>query len=296
MGDGKKDLKGRGRARWAGLFLFFSLAAGLAPRAFAADANQLYRDAVKLYEKGDYDKALKGFLKVMRQDPANAEAREYMLRCSQKIVETKLGGQAADTVEKEIDAEKEVQKLSPQTLPALSEDYVKPIKPSAATPAPVGEPAFSTPATSSGAATGEPSAASSIDQDIRNAASPTNARDLLAERSALTDDLRRRYLGKGNIVDVAESGGRLEVTFYLNRLFLPLSDTLRPDAYAVLDDIRALVQSKPKRTVAFTSVDNVSPAVRQTMADLSVRRTNVVFSYLLYASYALEADATDAPR
>src|SRR5688572_17811825 len=92
------------------LALFLALAA--AP-ARAMDSNQLYRDAIKLYEKGDYDKALKGFLKVMRLDPSHAEAREYMLRCSQKIVEAKLGGEAAQGVEKEIEAEKQVQELVP---------------------------------------------------------------------------------------------------------------------------------------------------------------------------------------
>jgi hypothetical protein len=235
----------------------------------AADPVQLYRDAIKLYEKGDYDQALKGFLRVMKLDPSNAEAREYMLRCSQKIVEIKLGGDAADLVEKEVEAEKHLQDLAPDAPPALSEDYITPILPESAG----GLPAQAAPAAAAGAAGNLPAASRS----------PSNARDLLAERSALTDDLRRRYLGKGNIIDVAETGGRLEVTFYLNRLFLPLSDALRPESYAILGDVVRLVQSNPKRMVSFLSVDNVSPAVRNTMADLSVRRTNAVFSYVLSA-------------
>lgn len=266
--------------------LFFLLLAAqlavLAPSLRAADTNDMYRESIKLYEKGDYDKALKGFLKVMRMDPSNAEAREYMLRCSQKIVETKLGSQTADIVEQEIDAEKQVQELSPDAPPALSEEYLTPILPEA--------PAAAMPAApAADAAAGTAASTASMEQDIRAAAAalpPVNARDLLSERNALTDDLRRRYLGKGNIIDVAEAGGNLDVTFYMNRLFLPLSDSLRPESYAVLNDIARLVQANPKRTVTFVSVDNVSPAIRNTMADLSVRRTNVVFSYLLHTSFA----------
>lgn len=267
MGSVMKCLKGIG--------LFILLVAAVP--AFSADTNLMYRDAIKLYEKGDYDKALKGFLRVMKLDPSNAEAREYMLRCSQKIVETKLGGQAADVVEKEIDAEKQIQDLAPDAPPALSQEYLTPIMPSL--PAAVPAPAAASPASAKSAA---------MDDAIRAAAAalPANARDLLAERGALTDDLRRRYLGKGSIVDVAESGGQLDVTFYMNRLFLPLSDVLRPESFTLLNDVALLVQENPKRTVTFQSVDNVSPAVRQTMADLSIRRTNVVFSYLLYAAFA----------
>ena len=242
----------------------------------AVDTNRFYRDAVKLYEKGDYDQAMKGFLKVMRVDPSNAEAREYMLRCSQKIVETRLGGEAAETTQKEIEADKRMQEVAPEAPPSLPEDYLAPIKP--VEPAP--------------AASAAPSPAgprSSVAADIREEAArnPSNARDLLAERGALTDDLRRRYLGRGNVVDVVRAGGRLEVTFYLNRIFLPLSDDLRPESFAVLNDVRDLILSNPRRTVSFTSVDNVSPAVRNTMADLSVRRTNVVFSYVMRAVFGV---------
>ena len=270
----------KNRSRWA--FLLWAvlvLPSAFAAPARAADSNQLFRDAIKLYEKGDYDRALKGFLKVMRLDPSHAEAREYMLRCSQKIVETKLGGQAADTVVKEIEAEKQIEKVSPEAPPALSEDYLKPILPQA--------PAAAAPAA---APESKGKGSTELDHAVQAAAAeaaPPNARDLLAERSALTDDLRRRYLGKGNVVDVYQAGGRLEVTFYMNRLFLPLSDVLRPEAFSVLNDIRDLIKGNGRQRVSFTSVDNVSPAVRNTMADLPIRRTNVVFSYLMYASYAV---------
>jgi outer membrane protein OmpA-like peptidoglycan-associated protein len=282
-GEGKRENVGRKIAK----LLFALSAAGLlfagpSLRAASVDTNRFYQDAIKLYEKGDYEKALKGFLKVMRLDPSNAEAREYMLRCSQKIVETKLGGEAAETVEKEIETDKQIQVVSPEAPPALSQEYLTPIIPAAAV----------LPAVSSAPASAAGNA--SMDRYIQDAAAemPSNARDLLAERGALTDDLRRRYLGKGNVVDVSQSGGRLEVTFYLNRLFLPLSDSLRPESFSVLNDIRDLVKSNPRQAVSFTSVDNISPAIRNTMADLSVRRTNVVFSYLLHSVFAAASPAT----
>jgi len=251
----------------------------------AADANRFYRDAVKLYEKGDYDQALKSFLKVMRLDPSNAEAREYMLRCSQKIVETRLGGEAAETSQKEIEAEKAMEKVAPEAPPALSEEYLAPIKPVEPVPA---APAAAVPGGPSAAGAQSAVAAEVREEAARN---PSNARDLLTERGALTDDLRRRFLGRGNVVDVVQAGGRLEVTFYLNRIFLPLSDDLRPESFSVLNDVRDLILSHPRRTVSFTSVDNVSPAVRNTMADLSVRRTNVVFSYVMRAVFGVPPTA-----
>jgi hypothetical protein len=271
------------------LAAFLLLGAGVPARA--ADINDLFRGAMKQYEMGDYEKALKGFVKVMRLDPNNSIAREYMLRCSQRIVETKLGGQASETADREAAVEKQIKEMD--GAPAVA----SPSEVLGDAPEGTSVPAASLPSSTPSSLSdmpAEPSAAGSatavLDQDalIQDAASalPRNAQDIIAERNALTDDLRRRYLGKGSIVDVEEKGGRLAVTFYMNRLFFPLTDTLRPDAYSVLEDIRGMITADPKRTVTFTSVDNVSPAVRHTMADLSARRTNVVFSTLLYAAFA----------
>ncbi len=239
--------------------------------AYAADINELRRMAFKYYERGAYDKALKHFVKILRSDPNNAEAREYMLRCSQKIVETKLGTQAADTLEQEIDVQKQIQE---EVIPNISTHTpVFAIEKEVSDEKPDGDEL-----TYQGKAI-----------DIKELGlgppQPSNARSLLEQRNALTDEFRRRYLGKGKVVDLQEKGNRLEITFYMNRLFLPFSDTLRREAYPILDNVLAKIQEYQHGRVTMRAVDNISPAVRHTMADLPSRRCTVIYSYLLYSSY-----------
>lgn len=319
-----------------GLCLLFILILSpwlLAPAARAADPNQLTQKALKLYEKGEYDKALKIFVKVLQINPEASIAREYMLRCSQKIVEKKLGTGTAETVEREINVERQIQEIASSTETSLS-PHVRPelMKPPQdapitiplieAKPEAAAAPAASSPLPASAPAPGEaePAAPGSEDASLSPEAAtalpgmkdwqgyssapdagasaelappepapapaeaPT-ARDLLLQRETLTDELRRRFLGREDIVQIKENGDKLEITFFLNRLFMPYSDTLRSDAYPVLDQVIAMLKTDPKRKIIFRAVDSASPAVQKSMADLPARRTTVIFSYLIYTSY-----------
>ncbi|HOW28297.1 MAG TPA: hypothetical protein PK876_07335 [Elusimicrobiota bacterium] len=88
----------------------------------AADVNKLTQTAMKYYEKGQYNKAMKTFLKIRQVDPNNEVAREYLMLCSQKIVEQKLGEKKAKEVTQEIGMDKQIEQMSPtETLPPAAE-------------------------------------------------------------------------------------------------------------------------------------------------------------------------------
>ena len=320
--------------RWAAVFLAGGLLF-LAPTLPAAEMNRVIHNAMKLYEKGNYDKALKQFIKVLKSDPNNSMAREYMLLCSQKIVETKLGPSTAETVEKKINVAKQLQEIntaepSPLTGAGLGipgadsdlsakKDVLSPLEAifakaaeasppppvddvvdnvpepdaapiselpgmEAATTAPAPTPA-GLDAAAPGTALAAPAAsASAAPAPTSSPSSPTNAQDILRHRQGLADDLRRRHLGTENIVQLEAHRGHLEVNLFLDRLFLPLSDILRDDAYVILDHVIFEIRRDVKRRVSFKAVDTTSPAVRSSLPQLTSKRCTVVFSYLLYRS------------
>jgi tetratricopeptide (TPR) repeat protein len=251
--------RGLGGRAAAGLALFFLLAAAApVPRSWAADTNRLLQNALKLYEKGDYERAMKEFGKVVEQDPTNAMAREYRMLCSKKIVEKKLGKEDAQLVEKEVAAELRAQELAaaqprqPKTDPFAFLDN-------------------------------EPEDELA---DLANPAeSPREAKDILQQRESVADQLRRRHLGMENIVQLDESRGQVLVTLFMNRLFLPYSDVLRDDALIVLEHVTTQLRRNPKRKVVLKAVDAGSPAAQSAFPDLSSRRCTVVFSHLVYATY-----------
>lgn len=254
----------------AGLLLAL---AGTTP-SWAADVNKLLRNAMKFYEKGDYDKAIKQFVKVLEVDPNHSMAREYMMLCSQKIVEKKLGAQTAEAVEKEVAVEKQIQGMSfAGEPPAADEGQADGLE----------EPA-----------TPEIPPADNIDFKALLAsaadAQPTEARDILQQREAVSDELRRRHLGTENIVQIEEDRGQFEVTFYMNRLFLPYTDTLRDEAYPVLNHVTARIRTNMGRKVVFKAVDATSQAVQTAMPDLSNKRSTALFAYLLYNAYRPDSD------
>ncbi len=240
----------------------FWLAAGSSP-AWAADVNRLLRDAMKFYERGNYDKAMKQFIKVLEMDPDQSMAREYMMLCSQKIVEQKLGTPASETVEKQVAVEKQIQEMGLElksTTTANAYDYEDDIS-----TAPI--------------AMDLPSVLASAP------AQPTEATDIMMQRDNVSEELRRRNLGIGNIVELSESGGEIEATFYMNRLFLPYSEVLRDEAFPVLNHVIARIKAMPQRKVVFKAVDLPSAQIQNAMPELSNRRCVTLFSYLLYSTY-----------
>jgi hypothetical protein len=376
--------------RWLSVLLLAGLVhgPGAAVRSWAADPNKMIQAGLKLYEKGNYDKALKQFVKTLRLDPNNSVAREYMLLCSQKIVEARLGTSVAETVEKEINVEKQIQELNaaaqeasappPAAAPAVDTDaafaraLAEPALP--AVPEPDAEPAPEVPAAAAAAATpeipnppdwlleeakrmgvavpgaaaaapggepvpdsaaiaalpgmervrepAEPATSSALTAPVESILSPaapapvpdnwalpatpsavkaplpvaapavaaaavlstTGAAELIQRRDALAEELRRRHLGLENVVELEERGGRLEVTFFMNRLFLPYSDVLRDDAYPILAHVIDRMKAVAGRDVAFQAVDSATSENRRTMPDLSSKRCAVLFSYLVYNS------------
>lgn len=249
------------------LFIFlaasgFWLTAGTST-AWAADINKLLRDAMKFYEKGNYDKAMKQFIKVLERDPDQSMAREYMMLCSQKIVEQKLGTPTSETVEKQVAVEKQIQEMGLEnktsTPTANTYDYEEII-----TTAP---------------AMGLNAVIAALP------AQPNEATDIMAQRDNVSEELRRRNLGIGNIVELSESGGQIEATFYMNRLFLPYSEVLRDEAFPVLNHVIARIKAMPQRKVAFKAVDLPSAQIQSAMPELSNRRCITLFSYLLYSTY-----------
>jgi hypothetical protein len=114
---------------------------------------------------------------------------------------------------------------------------------------------------------------------------PNEATDIMSQRDSVSEELRRRSLGIGNIVELSESGGEIEATFYMNRLFLPYSEVLRDEAFPVLNHVIARIKALPQRKVVFKAVDLPSAQIQSAMPELSNRRCITLFSYLLYSTY-----------
>ena len=86
------------------LFLFFSFMvpkteAALDPAADPVVVELHYQNGIKFYKRGLYDKATEEFEKTLKLDPANAEAKDYLLKLKnqqgqEKIVDGKLSKDA----------------------------------------------------------------------------------------------------------------------------------------------------------------------------------------------------------
>jgi hypothetical protein len=73
------------------------------------------------------------------------------------------------------------------------------------------------------------------------------------------------------------------VIAFLNRLFLPFSDALAPDAIPALERTARDLRTREGVTVVFRAVDSLTPAVRHQMLDLPARRAVILFSYLMHS-------------
>jgi len=244
------------------LLLSFLLAALAGGPLRAEDTNRMMERGLKYYEKGDYDRALKDFLRVLELEPNHATAREMQMMATQKKMQKELGKEKADIVEKEVAVEKQIQQIR------------------ANEPAPVAKDIFDYPTT--------PSEEGELTGLDKVPTTPSQAQDIVKQRESVAENLRRRHLGTDNIVQLEEKRGQMVVTLFMNRLFLPYSDVLRDDGLVVLEHVVTQLRNNPKRQVILKAVDASSPLSQKSMPTLAARRCNVVFSHLIYSTYRPE--------
>jgi len=277
------------RKRLCGLFFALLLGIGvpaLIPlNANAASPNKMISTGLKYYEKGDYAKALKIFVKVLNLDPSNVIAREYMLLCSKKIVREKLGRDVAETAEKEMAIDKIIHDaLNTETDPKteFDNDEFWEIKPPGIDPLSgidnYGQPIFSSTATRTGAYY-QPGVVPNQNGNT-GSLNPENAEALLQQLEILAIQLRPR-LEMAQAIQYDKAKGRMIVNIYLNRLFLPHSDVLRFEAYSTLNKVRKKLGKNTNKKFVFNAVDSFNPLSKEVKPDLSAQRCAVVFSYLL---------------
>jgi hypothetical protein len=235
----------------------------------AADATQLTEKGIRLYEKGEYSKALRVFLKVKKSDPNSPVAREYINRCTGKMVEA----------QKEIRLREAIQKGESSSATILPKDPV---------------PAWTVPS-SRPTSRGVKSKKSKKNDRKGTAVLPYSvyeqnrtAPSFFTSRDHLADGYRNKIL-EGPAIELVRKGKNVEVVAFMNRLFLPFSDSLAPDAIPDIQKVSWELHSNPGKTTLFRAVDSLTPAVRHQMLDLPARRVSILFSVLLQASVGVSS-------
>ncbi|MBL0350576.1 MAG: hypothetical protein IPP68_09410 [Elusimicrobia bacterium] len=248
-------------------FLGLCLGSATIPARAADDVAQMMDSAIKLYDQGNYKKAMRLFLNVINADPNNADAKEYRNRCMDKIVEGELG----------------VRVEKPSKVPNLPGPGLR--APGAA-PTPGAPRSIRTfrPQFRPGPRTAGTAKGKGKKPTTTVAADKPTAKDILAQRDALVEDYRRKVLGKESPVWLDDKRNEIEVVLYMNRIFLPMTDQLTTDSYPMLEAAAAEIRANPKKAVFLRAVDNMSPAVRHTMIDLPARRSAIVFSYFVHST------------
>ncbi|MBL0058052.1 MAG: hypothetical protein IPP35_02820 [Elusimicrobia bacterium] len=254
------------RRHWffVGTLLFLAATRGFPARA--ADTNALLEQGTKLYEKGQYDKALRIFVKVKKEDPSNAVAREYISRCTGKIVEQETGARLNRAVKR-------------AEAPSATIESNDPMPSWAITPGRAKSPGAH-PGLPSGKRGGKRSAPL---PDFLTPVEKTTSK-LLIQQEQLRDQYKNRIL-EGSPLTFKRSGKQLEVVAFLNRLFLPFSDALAPDAIPELERVARELETGHHTSVVLRAVDSLTPAVRHQMLDLPARRAAILFSYFAHASF-----------
>jgi hypothetical protein len=64
----------------------------------AMDVSALMDQGKAQFDKGDYNRALQTFLKLKKEDPANPMAREYISKCTGKIMEAEKAARVKHSV------------------------------------------------------------------------------------------------------------------------------------------------------------------------------------------------------
>jgi|GEM_PF-4669169 len=247
------------KKHWFLVFLFFLSPLG---SVRAADVTQVLNEGTLLYEKGYYDKALRVFMKAKTLDPSNRLAREYISRCTERIVEKETGERLKKAVIRSeaasatVDEKEEIPRWA-QPAKVLKTDTDKPSvrkKPGRVEPVTPGV--------------------------VLNRSS--GASEATRMRAELVQSYQDRVL-EGNAIELTQRGGHAEITVFLNRVFLPLSDTLAPDAVVSLENTaRQLRKGKPT-TVVLRGADSLTPAIRHQMINLPSRRAAILFAYFTHA-------------
>ncbi len=198
-------MKPRPAALLAGAALMFLAGA---PVARASSSRAAMESALASFESGNYDLALSQFREVLRKDPGNAEAREYLTRCARSagredVNEEKTGSETAGL---------------------------------------------------------------------------ENARGLLRQRAELKEENDKRSSGRGQRLGLRRTGFKTEVTFFLDRLFLPNGETLTPQAFEDLVWLAAEIRRNPRRTIVLRAAE---PVAESPGADLAALRAAALFTHLL---------------
>lgn len=256
----------------------FLFGTGTVPARAADDVAQMMDSAMKLYEQGNYKKAMRLFLNVINADPNNADAKEFRNRCMDKIVEGELGVR--------VDKPSKVPNLPGPGLRAPGAA----VTPGAPRSIRTFRPQFRPGPRVAGNAKGK-----GKKPVTTVAADKPTAKDILAQRDALVEDYRRKVLGKESPVWLDDKRNEIEVVLYMNRIFLPMTDQLTTDSYPMLEAAAAEIRANPKKAVFLRAVDNMSPAVRHTMIDLPARRSAIVFSYFVHSTLGDKRPAEASP-
>ncbi len=245
---------------WIGAVLFL-----FGAPAWAVDVSALIDQGKAQYDKGDYGKSLQTFLKLKKEDPANSTAREYISKCTEKIMEA----------EKAARLKRAVQKGEPTAATIAPKDPV----PSWAVPAPSPRRKEVRGAyRQKRAIHRQKPVVPSVGLDKEK----TTSR-FITQRDQLTEIYENKIL-KGRAIDLVRKGRRVEIVAFMNRLFLPFSDSFAPDAVPAIEIISQELRAHPGDTTLFRAVDSLTPAVRHQMLDLPTRRVSILFSALLRAS------------
>jgi hypothetical protein len=248
---------------------FFVLTAVLtAGVLWAADPAALAEQGKKMFDKGDYNKALQIFLRLKKEDPSHPFPKEYINKCQDKIVE----------------AEKEMRMKKAKEEGANASDVFAPTEPAPSWTAPSQRklnPAKKKPKKVKTKKRTSYSTPAGIYQKEKRPSA------LLVQQQALTEGYRNKIL-EGKAIEIKRSGHKVDVVAFMSRLFLPFSDVLAPDAVPAIETVARELALDPGRTTTLRAVDSITPAVRQQMLDLPARRVSILFSYFVHAAVSGE--------
>lgn len=233
--------------------------------AWAASLSALLDQGKAQFEKGDYGKSLQTFLKIKKEDPANAVARDYISQCTEKIMEAEKAARLKRAIE--------------QGAPSASTIAPKDRVPDWAVPV-KNKP--------------RPEVRGAYRQKRKiNRRSPlvlpaevekeNKTSRYISQRDQLTEGYKNKIL-EGHAIELVRKRRRVEVVVFMNRLFLPFSDSFAPDAVPAIEAIARELRNHPGDTTLFRALDSLTPAVRHQMFDLPTRRVSILFSTLLHAS------------
>lgn len=230
----------------------------------AVDVSALMDQGKTQYEKGDYKRSLQTFLKLKKEDPANPMAREYISKCTEKIMEAEKAARLKQSI---LVGERSSSTIDPkETAPAWAVPVARPVSKE-----------------TRGVSEPKRSGRNSPLVPIAVLEKEKKPSRFIQKRDQLTESYTNKIL-EGRAIDLVRKGRRVEIVAFMNRLFLPFSDSFAPDAIPAIELISRELRDKPGETTVLRAVDSLTPAVRHQMLDLPTRRVSILFSTLLHAS------------